>query len=200
MEWVTTSTLLQRMQQFEDAGVWERFHERFRGPLAAFAQRFGLVAAERDDAVQDVLTEFVRSYREGRYSREKGRLSSWLFGIAYRQMANRRRKNARQARKEQARGGPDSFWEKAPEESIAAAAWDADWEAATLETCLRQVRGELAANTFEAFQLVVREGRTPDEAAAKLGMTRDAVYVAKHRVLKRLKELTAEYEELRPQD
>jgi RNA polymerase sigma-70 factor (ECF subfamily) len=193
MEWITTSTLLDRMKA-DDQTVWGKFCERFRQPLLAFARRFGLSDAEADDALQDILTAFVEAYRAGKYDREKGRLSSWLFGIAYRQIANRRRERAVQQGKRDPRGDQTSFWGKVPDEAEAEQRWDADWENAVLEACLRQVRSEVSENTYAAFERTVRLGRTPDEAAAELGMTRNAVYVAKHRVLKRLEELMQEYE------
>jgi len=40
--WVTTSTLLQRLGEFDDRDVWGRFAERFQGPVLAFARRQGL--------------------------------------------------------------------------------------------------------------------------------------------------------------
>ena len=58
MDWLTTSTLLDRMKA-DETGVWTLFCERFRGPLLAFARRFDLTDAEADDALQDILTAFV---------------------------------------------------------------------------------------------------------------------------------------------
>jgi DNA-binding CsgD family transcriptional regulator len=58
----------------------------------------------------------------------------------------------------------------------------------------------VSESTYNAFYRIVRQGRTPDEAAAELGMSRNAVYVAKHRVLKRLEALMQEYESPRLKD
>lgn len=197
MEWVTTSTILDRMNADHPA-AWNVFCERFRRPLLAFARRFGLSDTEADDALQDILTAFVQAYRSGNYDREKGRLSSWLFGIAYRQLANRRRANIAENRRRDAAGAHTTFWAAVPDVQVSQQAWDADWEAAVLDSCLRQVRNEVSESTYAAFERVVRQGKTPDEAAAELNMTRNAVYVAKHRVLKRLEALMRDYEALRP--
>jgi DNA-directed RNA polymerase specialized sigma24 family protein len=40
-----------------------------------------------------------------------------------------------------------------------------------------------------AFELVVRDDRTPRQAAHQTGLTVRAVYNAKHRILKRIREL-----------
>lgn len=197
MDWITTSTMLARMQRFDDQEVWQRFFERFRRPLERFAQRCGLSQVEAEDAAQEALTAFLESFRAGKYERAKGRLSSWLFGIAFQLIANRRRRNAREAGRRAAPDAAGGEWADVSDERAASNVWDAEWEAATLEACMRQAQRELSEKTFEAFRLIVRDNRTADEAAAALGMTREAVYVAKHRVLKRLNELMQEYEHFR---
>jgi RNA polymerase sigma-70 factor (ECF subfamily) len=192
MEWVTTSTILERMKKPDEGTVWAQFHDRFRRPLLAFARRWGLPEPEIEDAVQETLTAFLESYSAGKYDRAKGRLSSWLFGIAYQQIANRRRQLGRRAKHEGVAG--DSIWNDVPNQEEAEKAWDAEWETSVLEDCLRQARREVADRTFNAFRMVVREGRSPEAVAEELGMSRESVYVAKHRVLKRLAELMQEYE------
>jgi RNA polymerase sigma-70 factor (ECF subfamily) len=192
MDWITTSTILQRLRDYDDS-VWQHFADRFRRPIVSFAQRYGFDRSEADDLAQDILIAFAEGYRKGAYDPTKGRLSSWLFGIAYRQIANRRRKRAVEAKKRDARG--DTFLVELPADAEASRLWDAEWEKAVLENCLRQVRIEVNVNTYRAFELVVRQGRSADEAADELRVSRNAVYVAKHRVLKRLNELVMKFEE-----
>lgn len=193
-DWVTTTTILDRLVRSNDQDVWERFVSRFRRPLANFARRLGAGDDQIDDLTQEILIAFMNSYREGKYKRESGRLRSWLFGIAYRQIANHRRRWQREHEQRHEHGGYGSFWEEVPEEPQAQDAWDTEWERAALACGLDQVRGEFTENTYRAFELVVRGGQTPDAAATAIGISRDAVYVAKHRVLKRLGEVIREFE------
>ena len=53
---------------------------------------------------------------------------------------------------------------------------------------LELVRAEFEARTWQAFWLVVVEGRLPADVAPELGMTLPAVYKAKSRVLCRLRQ------------
>jgi RNA polymerase sigma-70 factor (ECF subfamily) len=50
------------------------------------------------------------------------------------------------------------------------------------------VRGDFKANTWAAFWRSVVDGQPADDVAAELGMTRNAVYLAKARVRRRLLE------------
>lgn len=58
------------------------------------------------------------------------------------------------------------------------------------------VRDEFELRTWQAFWKVIVEGKTPKDAAADLGMTVNAVYLAKSRVLHRLREEFAALAEL----
>lgn len=198
MDWLTTSTLLDRLRDFDDRAVWDRFMQRFRRPLLSFARKLSLPAELAEDTVQEILLAFIDGYRRNQYARDRGRLSHWLFGIAYRQIAGARRRLARNEARREVGVGAHSFWRELPDESEARQTWDEEWEASMIAACLRQVRAEVSPTTYSAFELVVCEERTADEAAARLGLTRGAVYVAKHRILKRLEALMKDYEELRP--
>ena len=195
MDWQTTTTILGRLRNFDDRAMWERFHARFNRPIAAFARRFGLSDAQIEDVVQETLLAFAHAYQQGKYDRSQGRLSSWLFGIAYRQAANYKRADrddSRRARQAEQTG----FWQGVPDEPSASKAWETDWMEGVLRDCLAQVRREVSETTYRAFEFVEQRGLSAEEAGAQLGMTREAVYVAKHRVLKRLRELSREYEVL----
>ena len=195
MEWVTTSTLLEGLRDFGNQNAWNRFEERFRKPLISFARKMALDASEAEDVAQETLIAFAATYRGGAYDRKKGRLSNWLFGIAYRQILNRRRGIAR--REGKVRATPDTvFWAGLPEEGAAEADWDREWAQARLHQSLDIVRQEVKPATFRAFQALVLENRSPEEVAEELGMSQNGVSVAKHRVLKRLRELGRQWEEL----
>src|SRR3954470_19563500 len=91
MTWITTATVLQKLRDFENHDAWESFAERFRTPVVSFAKGMGLRQADAEDAAQETLLAFAEAYRRGDYDPAKGRLSRFLFGIAYRQALKGRR-------------------------------------------------------------------------------------------------------------
>lgn len=196
MEWVTTSTILEGLRDFENREAWDALVLRFRSPVVRFGRGLGLDAEAAEEVAQETLLAFAESLRAGRYERDKGRLSKWLFGIAWRQA---KRQQRRQARPEQAgppAGRGDSFWRQVPDEDAAADTWEREWERAVLAECLARVRMEVRPITFEAFEMVIFQEQPPAETASALGVDVKAVYNAKHRVLKRMRELRPEVEEL----
>lgn len=190
VEWLTTTTVLASLRDYHNRAAWDDFVSRFHLPIVRFARSLGLGDVDAQDVAQETLIAFAEAYRAGQYDRSKGRLSKWLFGIAYRQALGQRRRGARQA----ARQGGDpgtGFWATVPDEAAATHSWDREWEQALLEACLRQVRHEVEPVTLRAFELVIQHARSPAEAAAELGVSIKLVYNAKHRILKRIRELRA---------
>jgi DNA-directed RNA polymerase specialized sigma24 family protein len=56
------------------------------------------------------------------------------------------------------------------------------------------VRAEVESNTIRAFELFALHGRPAAEVAGELGLSRNAVFIAKHRVMKRVLELRRQFE------
>jgi RNA polymerase sigma-70 factor (ECF subfamily) len=66
-------------------------------------------------------------------------------------------------------------------------AWDRDHDRHLLQRLLHLLEPDFEATTWRAFRGVVLEGKPADAVAADLGLSRNAVYVAKSRVLTRLR-------------
>ena len=194
-EWVTTSRLLEQLRGFDNHSAWNLFGGWFRQPVVAFARRMGLEGADADDAAQETLVAFAHAYREGRYDSAKGRLSEWLFGIAYRQIQNSRRKIARHNRAVVA-GAPSSMLSQLPDRAAASRPWDEEWQQAVLRASLERVRAEVEEKTYRAFHGVVFEKKPAAVVAEELGMSRNAVFQARHRITRRIRELKADVEEI----
>jgi RNA polymerase sigma-70 factor (ECF subfamily) len=198
MDWLTTSTILHDLRDLENRSAWEEFVARFRPPLVSFARGMGVPGAECEDVAQETLLAFVRSYQDGKYDRERGSLSSWLFGIAHRQTLMHLRREKRHDPPRDAAlpsGAPDGTL---PDPRFATTHWDVTWEAFVFQECYRRVRSELTDETRRAFERVVLDDAPPEQAAAELGVPVKAVYNAKHRVLKRVREVRAEMEGIEP--
>ena len=79
---ITSTTLLDGLKDQGNAPVWSEFCTRYRPVIVAFARRLGMSEDDAQDAAQEALITFAAAYREGKYSRDKGRLRSWLLTLA----------------------------------------------------------------------------------------------------------------------
>ena len=79
---LTTTQLLEGLADPANQAVWQVFDARYRPVLLAFARRLDLSAEDAADVAQEALTRFMTALREGRFDRDRGRLRSWMVGIA----------------------------------------------------------------------------------------------------------------------
>ncbi len=88
------------------------------------------------------------------------------------------------------------FLDRIPSADEMEKTWTNTWQQAVLKACLAEAAQEVQPKTYEAFDLYVLQDWPVDAVAAKLGMTENAVYIAKNRVLSRARELLPRMEEI----
>jgi RNA polymerase sigma-70 factor (ECF subfamily) len=140
--------------------------------------------------VQEVLTVVARDIAEFRYDPQRGSFRGWLKTIlAYQLRAYWRRRQAHPA------GVGDSHWQERLNEledphSQLSGQWDTEHHAYVARRALDLIKTEFEPTTWQAFWLVVMEERKPADVATELRVSRNAVYIAKYRVLERLRQVT----------
>lgn len=193
MQWITTTQVLEELRASPEAEAWQRFCDHFRPVVVQFAKQLGLSATNAEDAAQETMLQFFKVFRDGKYDREKGRLSNWLFGIAKRVILNLRgHQPLEQLIADKTTG--TSFWDLIQDDHSIKLSWDAQWRQMVLTRCLDQARREFNPKVFEAFELYALKDKTVDEVAQKFQMSRNSVYIAKSRVLSRLRQLEQQFE------
>ncbi len=194
---VTSTTLLNGLRDPANRTVWDGYVGRYRPLVVRTAKRFGLSSEDAEDVAQIALTEFAEAFRRGSYDRARGRLRSWLFGIVRNQVRNWVRRRATPSGDRGAAGAPDVISSREPEAPDELdRIWDEEWRDSILAHCLSEVRQEVEPATFEAFRRFAIDGRPAEEVARDLGMSPNAVFGAKRRILRRLRELRPFMEEI----
>lgn len=181
----TTTRLLDALLEARNEPAWSQIDARFRPVIAGLARRLGLEGSDAEDVAQQSLVEFLRAYREGRYDRSKGRLSSWILGIAHRTALHALRTRRR------APSLAGTALGEVPDEGALRSIWDEERDREIISRALAVLRDESQVDdrTLTAFELVALRGVPAVEAAAQAGMSVEQVYVAKSRLTKRLREL-----------
>ena len=177
----TSTALLQALMDGSDDRAWSQFVLRYRPLLVRYGARLGLRSADIEDYAQATLAAFADAYRAGNYERTRGRLRDWLFGIARNQL------------RVAGRGKRHPFAELTDQPAIGEEAaertFDEEWQREVLAQCLEEIRGEVGAQTFEAFDLFGIRGVPARVVGDHLGMSENAVFLAKRRTLLRLREV-----------
>jgi len=187
MQWKTTTQILEDLHDPSSDLVWDPFCGHFQPIVVGFGRKLGLSAADAQDAAQETMMSFLRTLRQGQYDRTRGKLSSWLLGIAKKVILNLRRRSARYGI--HTRATDRAYWDSLPEESTLESVWEAQWQRVVLTRCLEQVKDEFEPEVYRAFDLYALQDQPADQVADELGTTRNAIYIAKSRILARLRKL-----------
>lgn len=183
----TRPSLLLRVRDLADAAAWGEFVEIYAPLVHRYARRRGLQDADAADIVQEVLREFARCVPRFRYDPDAGRFRGWLHTLTRRAVARQARQPA--GRPVPAGGGESGGPLERAEASAAEAFAEADYRRSVFDWAARQVRGDVREQTWDAFWLTAVEQQSPAAVAQRLGLSVGSVYVAKNRVLRRLRTL-----------
>ncbi len=183
----TSVSLLERLAGAPTDDDWRRLLDLYQPLLRAWLARAGAPPADADDLIQEVLLVVFREVG-GFERRRAGAFRAWLRGILVHRLRNYFR--ARQYRPTAT--GDSDFLRRLDELesplSSLSALWDREHDEHVAATLMRRVRGDFAAATWQAFQRHVLEGEPAVQVAAGLGISLNAVLLAKSRVLKRLRQ------------
>jgi RNA polymerase sigma-70 factor (ECF subfamily) len=177
----TPLSLLDQLRTQTDPQAWERFSRLYTPLLYLYGRRLGLQDSDAADLVQDVFLVLVRKLPEFQRQRDKS-FRAWLRTIVANKWRDlcRRRNAAHQPRvggvPEAA--GPDDVLEIEEEE----------YRQYLARRALQVMQAEFQPTTWKACWEHVVEGRPAAEVAAELGISPGTVYVAKFRVLNRLRQ------------
>jgi RNA polymerase sigma-70 factor (ECF subfamily) len=180
----TTANFLKGVQA-RDADAWWRLAHLY-GPLVyGWCRRQGLQPSDCEDIVQEVFVTVVA--RVGDFERRPagGTFRGWLWQITRHKLGDWLRRQQARARPLDDLAAPSTI---APPPAAATDAPAGD----LLHRALELIRPEFEPASWQAFWSVAVEGHKPADVAADLGLSPNAVYIAKSRILSRLRAVLGE--------
>jgi RNA polymerase sigma-70 factor (ECF subfamily) len=190
----TRASLLVRMRDAGDSQAWAEFLEVYAPLLYSWGRKYGLQDADAADLTQDVLRVVVGQIQRFAYDPQRGSFRGWLFTVARSQL-----RRLVEGKRRQAQGSGDSDLQQALAQQAApaaeAAAWEREYQERLFDWATAKVHDRFAESTWSAFWHTAVEGRGAQEVSAELGLSVGAVYIAKSRVLARIKEEIRRLEE-----
>jgi len=184
----TSTSLLEILRDRPDDTHWRRLVDLYSPLIRHWLGRHALLDADTDDLVQEVLCVVVRRMPEFHKFPRTGSFRCWLRTIT----ANCLRDFWR-ARRIRPRATGDSDFQEMLEQlhdpnTGMSHQWDQEHDRFIMRRLLQNLRPEFQDQTWSAFEKLVIDGSTPNEVAAELGITVNAVFIAKSRVLSRLRQ------------
>ena len=177
----TPPSLLERVRQPADQEAWARLVALYTPLICYWARRVGLQDQDAVDLAQDVFTVLVRKLPEFKYDRHKS-FRGWLRAITLNKWREKLRRES--ARREEGDGALAEL--AAPDEGQTF--WETEYRQHLAARALKLMQAEFQPTTWKACWEVVVSGRPAAEVADELQITLGAVYAAKSRVLRRLRQ------------
>jgi RNA polymerase sigma factor (sigma-70 family) len=195
MEPTTRPSLVLRLRDPGDEPAWAEFVDIYEPLIYRLAVNKGLQDADAQDLCQDVFRAVAAAIERWDPDPAKGRFRAWLFRIARNLLVNFLASQGRQVRgsgstsvqellEAQPAGDPEAEAEFAAEFKRRAFRWAAD-----------QVKNEFADSTWQAFWKTGIDNKPVTAVAKELGLSAGAIYIARTRVLARLRDRVAQLTE-----
>jgi len=178
----TPVSLLERLRQQYEEDAWERFVQLYTPLLCHWVRRLGLKGQDAADLVQDIFTVLVKKLPEFSYDPSK-RFRGWLWTVTL----NCCRERLRRPQLPVQPGDP-AILTQATTPGVAEEVAEEEYRQYLTRRALDLMQAEFQPATWKAFWECVVNERPAAAVAAELGLTENAVYLAKARVLHRLRE------------
>ena len=184
----TSLSLLERARQ-NDRQAWERLVRLYGPEVYRLCRVSQLQASDASDIVQEVFRAVAGHLHRFHHDQPGDTFQGWLLTITRNKIRDHFKARAH---RERAAGGtdmqqllrqlPDLDWSSSTEAGYV------DSRANVMHRVVELVRGDFHQKTWLSFWLTTIEGREVEEVGRDLGLSKWAVYQAKSRVLRRIRE------------
>ena len=184
---LTRASLVLKLRDGTDHGAWQEFMKMYGPVVYGFARKRGLQDADAADLMQDVMRSVSTAIGRLDYDRSQGTFRGWLFTITRNRVFN-----FLSARRLRPQGSGDTSMHRQLDAQSAtsdgADVWELEYQRRLASLAMDRVKKEFQESTWQAFWLTAVEGNSAADVSKQIGMSTGAIYVAKSRVLARLKE------------
>jgi RNA polymerase sigma-70 factor, ECF subfamily len=189
----TRASLILRLQDASDMDAWDEFAALYSPVIYQAAMRRGFQRADAENIVQEVMMAVARSIKSWLERSEKGRFRPWLLRIARNSACDLM--TARATRPLGKNGDEaERILSELSDRSHLSSELDLEYERAVFHWAARKIQGSIAEHTWQAFWLTQVEGMPASLVANRLKIRVANVYIARCRVMARIKQLVMQYQ------
>jgi RNA polymerase sigma-70 factor (ECF subfamily) len=191
----TRVSLILRLRHPKDAVAWQEFVEIYQPLVFRLARSRGLQEADALDLTQEVLARVAGAINRWNPDPQRGSFRGWISQITRNLVIQfLRSKNRRPLTSDDS--SVDQLIRATPDPSPETELFDLEYERQVFAWAAEKVRSSCQPKTWQAFWLTAIETRPADQVAIELGLSLGAVYIARSRVMARLKEKVQEHSRL----
>jgi RNA polymerase sigma-70 factor (ECF subfamily) len=180
------------LQDGGDNAAWEEFASIYRPIIVRIALRKQLQFDDAEDLAQQALLLVLKNISKWKTDPARARFRTWLQTVVRNATINALSRQP----KDRASGGTTSLQQLNQSPDKSDSLWfDLQWQRETLRWAAQQIRGEFESATWTAFWDTAIEELSAQEVAERIGKSVGAVYIARSRVMQKIKQRIADLDE-----
>lgn len=181
----TPHSLLERLCRQPDEKSWKRLVDLYTPLLSRWLRQAGVEGSDADDLLQEVFVAVVREMPFFQHNQRRGAFRCWLRAILVNRLRDYWNAKRRTAAFVHPTGDVPALEALEDPASQLNQLWDREHDAFLARRVLQLIENDFTSSTWQAFRRVVLDGAKPAAVAAELGLSVNAVLLAKSRVLSR---------------
>lgn len=197
--YTTKKTLLQKLQEKDDIS-WSEFYSLYAPLVSAIGRRLGLSQEDCKDLMQEIMLALFNGKEILHYDESRGKFRTYFGQIICHKALKMIRESARSS----------SFLVSAPDTSTNPylnpdmlsdlrdgndqfqKIFDEEYRKYLLSLALNELRSRIEPETYDIFEMVVLQERSPKDVAKYLGVSRAVIDVYCSRCRKRLQKIISD--------
>jgi RNA polymerase sigma-70 factor (ECF subfamily) len=181
----TRASLIVKLRDPSDEIAWSEFVALYEPLVYRLARQKGLQDADAHDLCQEVFRAVAQAV--DRWEPGRGSFRGWLSRIARNLLINFLTRSPSHFRGTGGTSVMELLEAHPAADPSASALFEAEYQRRVFQWAADDVRGDFTPSTWQAFWQTAVEDRAPSQVAVELGLSVGAVYIARSRVLARLK-------------
>jgi RNA polymerase sigma factor (sigma-70 family) len=184
----TSITLLERLCLQPDEDSWRTFVDLYAPLIRGWLRRYTIKEEDAEDLAQEVMAVVVRELTNFQHNQQRGAFRCWLRTVTVNQLRAlwRTRRGQNEATGNSAMAG--MLDQLADPDSSLSRLWDQQHDQHVAARLMELIQPQFEAKTWQAFRRVALDGMKAAIVAQELGISVNAVLLAKSRVLNRLRQ------------
>ena len=184
----TSVSLLERLCFQPDEDSWKRFVDLYAPLIRGWLRHYSVMAEDAEDLAQEVMAVVVGELTRFQHNHRRGAFRSWLRTVTVNQLRSlwrtRQGPGAATGNSEMAR----MLDELADPNSSLSLLWDQQHDQHVVDRLMALIQPQFEPATWQAFRRVAIDGMKAATVAKELGISVNAVFLAKSRVINRLRQ------------